>query len=109
MKKKLNIILLLLVISLGLTSCSKTKSKQILHKRASTIEHVQFLGIPVDGTIDNFIYKLKQKRNYTITKQKDTITFLRGKFMERKCDLMIKFTPQKHIVYLVGVSVSIPN
>lgn len=48
-----------------------------------TSNHLTFKGVPIDGTLDNFVLKMKQS-GFTHTTTKDGVAILRGDFASYK-------------------------
>ena len=74
---------------------------------ASAQQHLKFMGIPLDGTVDNFALKLKAKGvTYDAAKSKGLspgAKFYRGTFMGEKACFVVMFNAKSRIVYGVGV------
>lgn len=76
----------------------------------SAQEHMKFMGIPLDGTIDNFALKLKAKSiTYDAVKSKVLGTgckFYNGTFMGEKATFMVFFNAKSRAVFGVSVELS---
>lgn len=76
----------------------------------SAQQHMKFMGIPLDGTIDNFTLKLKTKGlTYNVAKSKALgpgAKFYDGTFMGEKATFMVFFNEKSRVVY--GVLVELP-
>jgi len=65
--------------------------------------HLLFKGVPIDGTVNSFVQKMKQKGFTTLTNDGQT-AMMKGTFAGYKnCDLHILRTTEKDLVYRVGV------
>ena len=77
---------------------------------ASAQQHMKFMGIPLDGTIDNFALKLKAKGiTYDAAKSRALGPggkIYNGTFMGEKATFMVFFNAKSRIVF--GVSVELP-
>ena len=77
---------------------------------ASAQQHLKFMGIPLDGTVDNFTLKLKAKGvTYDAAKSKGLspgAKFYRGTFMGEKACFVVMFNAKSRLVYGVGVEMS---
>ena len=76
----------------------------------SAQEHMKFMGIPLDGTIDNFALKLKAKGiTYDAAKSRAMGLggkFYNGTFMGEKATFMVFFNAKSRIVFGVSVELS---
>ena len=76
----------------------------------SAQEHLKFMGIPLNGTIDNFALKLKAKGvTYDAAKSKALSPgskLYNGTFMGKKAVFDVFFNPKSKVVF--GVMVDIP-
>lgn len=77
---------------------------------ASAQQHMKFMGIPLDGTIDNFALKLKAKGiSYDAVKSKAMGPggkFYNGTFMGEKATFMVFFNAKSRVVFGVSVEMS---
>lgn len=65
--------------------------------------HLLFKGVPIDGTVNSFVQKMKQKGFTTVTGGGETAT-MKGTFAGYKnCNLLILRTTEKDLVFRVGV------
>lgn len=65
--------------------------------------HLLFKGVPIDGTVNSFVQKMKQKGFTTVTNDGQT-AMMKGTFAGYKnCSLHILRTTEKDLVYRVGV------
>ena len=82
----------------------------LLCMAASAQQHLKFMGIPLDGTVDNFALKLKAKGvTYDAAKSKGLspgAKFYRGTFMGEKACFVVMFNAKSRLVYGVGVEMS---
>lgn len=76
----------------------------------SAQEHMKFMGIPLDDTIENFALKLKAKGvTYDAVKSKATIPgckLYNGTFMGEKTTFMVFFNVKSRVVFGVSVELS---
>lgn len=76
----------------------------------SAQEHMKFMGIPLDGTIDNFALKLKTKGiTCDVVKSKALgpgCKFYNGTFMGEKATFMVFFNAKSRVVFGVSVELS---
>ena len=77
---------------------------------ASAQQHMKFMGIPLDGTIENFAMKLKAKGvTYDAVQSKKLSPgskFYRGTFMGERACFVVMFNAKSRLVYGVGVEMS---
>ncbi len=77
---------------------------------ASAQQHMKFMGIPLDGTVDNFALKLKAKGiSYDAVKSKAMGPggkFYNGTFMGEKATFMVFFNAKSRVVFGVSVEMS---
>lgn len=77
---------------------------------ASAQQHMKFMGIPLDGTIDNFAMKLKAKGvTYDAAKSKAMgpgEKVYNGAFMGEKATFMVFFNTKSRVVWGVFVEMS---
>ena len=76
----------------------------------SAQEHMKFMGIPLDGTIENFALKLKAKGvTYDAARSKAMspgCKLYNGTFMGEKATFMVFFNAKSRIVFGVAVELS---
>ena len=60
-----------------------------------TQEHLKFKGIPIDGTVSNFVEKLKQK-GYTYVTETNGSVILKGAFASTKDCLIFVIAPSNN-------------
>lgn len=76
---------------------------------AQTSEHLIFKGVPIDGTLDNYVSKMKQT-GFTLTQTQDGIAILNGDFAGYKgCVVGVSTLKQKDLVYKIAVIFSDKN
>lgn len=80
---------------------------------ASAQQHMKFMGIPLDGTIDNFALKLKAKGvTYNAAKSKAAGSGGRvfsGKFMGENATISVLYNPKSKIVFSAAVEIQYPT
>lgn len=80
---------------------------------ASAQQHMKFMGIPLDGTVDNFALKLKAKGvTYDATKSKAAGSGGRvfsGKFMGENATISVLYNPKSKIVFSAAVEMQYPT
>jgi hypothetical protein len=92
MKKTLTLLFLVLTIS---NSFAQTK--------ADPAEHLTFKGVPLDGTLDEYVSKMKQN-GFRHLSTEDGIAMLQGDFAGYKdCYVGVSTLKQKDLVYKIGV------
>ena len=64
--------------------------------------HLEFKGIPITGTIDNMVNKLKAQ-GYELIESQDDAAKLKGYFANEKCTVIVSTTPKNKTVYQVAV------
>ena len=73
-------------------------------------EHMKFMGIPIDGTVENFTLKLKAKAlTYDAVKSKKAgpgDRIFRGTFMGEKAEFDVYYNPKSKMVFGVMVALS---
>lgn len=70
---------------------------------AKTTQHIQFMGVPLNGTVKSFVTKM-QNKGFTIdTKFDDGNIMMRGTFTNRDIELFIFGTPESKQVYKVVI------
>lgn len=76
----------------------------------SAQEHMKFMGIPLDGTIDNFALKLKAKGvTYDAARSKSLppgSKSYNGTFMGEKATFVVSFNTKSRVVFSVMVEMS---
>lgn len=80
---------------------------------ASAQQHMKFMGIPLDGTIDNFALKLKAKGiTYDAAESKSADAGTRifhGKFMGEKARFVVFYNYKSKIVFSAAVELNYPT
>ena len=80
---------------------------------ASAQQHMKFMGIPLDGTIDNFAMKLKAKGiTYDAAESKSADAGTRifyGKFMGEKARFIVFYNYKSKIVFSAAVELNYPT
>lgn len=80
---------------------------------ASAQQHLKFMGIPLDGTIDNFALKLKDKGvTYDAAESKSADAGARifhGKFMGEKARFVVFYNYKSKIVFSAAVELNYPT
>ena len=80
---------------------------------ASARQHLKFMGIPLDGTIDNFTLKLKYKDvTYDAAESKSADAGTRifhGKFMGEKARFVVFYNYKSKIVFSAAVELNYPT
>lgn len=66
-------------------------------------KHMEFKGIPINGTLSTFVQKMKVKGYKTVYTQ-DNAVVMEGEFIGKKADIYILATPKTKIVWKVGVN-----
>lgn len=90
MKAKITLFLLIY-----LTICSFTYSQ--------SSEHLIFKGVPIDGTLDEYVSKMKQE-DFTNLGTENETAILNGDFAGYKdCMIVVSTLKQKDLVYKIGV------
>ncbi|WP_166923699.1 hypothetical protein [Flavobacterium poyangense] len=90
MKTKITLFLLIY-----LTICSFTYSQ--------SSEHLIFKGVPIDGTLDEYVSKMKQE-DFTNLGTENETAILNGDFAGYKdCMIVVSTLKQKDLVYKIGV------
>ena len=79
----------------------------------SAKEHMKFMGIPLDGTIENFALKLKAKGvtyDAALSKKLSPGSKLyKGTFMGENATFVVMFNAKSRLVFGVGVEISYPS
>ncbi|WP_455095940.1 hypothetical protein [Prevotella koreensis] len=69
----------------------------------SSSEHFTFKGVPIDGTIDEFVSKMKQK-GFSVLQTEENLSVLTGDFASyNDCTILIPSLKQKNLVNRVTV------
>ena len=80
---------------------------------ASAQQHLKFMGIPLDGTVDNFALKLKAKGvTYDAAESKAADAGTRifyGKFMGEKARFIVFYNYKSKIVFSAAVELNYPT
>jgi hypothetical protein len=67
------------------------------------VEHLTFKGVPIDGTLNEFVLKMKQN-GFTLVKTENGTAFLTGDFAGYKdCYVGVSTLKQKNLVSKIGV------
>lgn len=69
---------------------------------AQTESHLEFKGIPITGSVDNVMNKLKTQ-GYVLVDSNDEIAIVKGQFANEECEIIIAATPKSKQVYMVLV------
>ena len=92
MKKTLTVLFLSLAV---LVSFAQTK--------ADSSKHLTFKGVPLDGTLDQYVVKMKQN-GFTHINTNDGMAMLQGDFAGYKdCYVGVSTLKQKDLVHKIGV------
>ena len=92
MKKTLALLLLVFLVSVSLAQIKTDSSK-----------HLAFKGIPIDGTLNEYVSKMKQS-GFSQVKMEDDMAILQGDFAGYKdCSVIVSTLKQKDLVYKIGV------
>lgn len=87
----------MIVIFLGALSTNAQNS-------SDSSKHLSFKGVPLDGTLDQFVSKMKQS-GFTHVSTTDGVAMLQGDFAGFKgCLLGVSTLKQKDLVYKIGVA-----
>ncbi|MBU3663658.1 MAG: hypothetical protein FGM41_10755 [Bacteroidetes bacterium] len=66
-------------------------------------EHLSFKGVPIDGTLDDFVFKMQQN-GFTLSQTENGTAFLTGDFAGYKdCSVGVTTLKQKDLVYKIAV------
>ena len=66
-------------------------------------EHLLFKGVPIDGTLDNFVSKMKSE-GFTLVNKASGVAIIKGDFAGYKdCMIGVSILKQKDLVYKIGV------
>ncbi len=70
---------------------------------ADSSRHLTFKGVPLDGTLDQYVSKMKQN-GFKLLSTEDGVAMLRGDFAGYKdCYVGVSTLKQKDLVYKIGV------
>lgn len=79
----------------------------------SAQSHMKFMGIPLDGTIDNFALKLKAKGvTYDAEKSKAAgpgVRVFNGMFMSQNATIKVAYNPKSRMVFTAFVELQCPT
>jgi hypothetical protein len=67
-------------------------------------EHLKFRGVPIDGNVNSFIDKLRDLGYYLYDSSDSDEIIMKGKFLNKDCDIIIVTTPKYRTVAKVVVS-----
>jgi len=71
--------------------------------KQDTAQHLVFKGVPIDGTLDDYVSKMKQS-GFTLAQIKDRTAILNGDFAGYKdCFVGVSTLNQKDLVYKIAV------
>lgn len=80
---------------------------------ASAQQHMKFMGIPLDGTVDNFALKLKAKGvTYDAAKSKAAgpgVRVFNGTFMAEDAIISVAYNPKSKMVFSAVVELQYPT
>ncbi len=80
---------------------------------ASAQQHMKFMGIPLDGTVDNFTMKLKAKGvTYDAAKSKAAgqgCRVFNGTFMGENATINVAYNPKSKIMFSTAVEMQYPT
>lgn len=92
MKKVFSSLLLAVIVMTGLAQVKQ-----------DTSQHLAFKGVPIDGTLDDYVSKMKQN-GFTHTQTQDGTAILNGDFAGYKdCFVGVSTLKQKDLVYKIAV------
>src|SRR5690606_12654591 len=70
---------------------------------SDTTKHLSFKGVPLDGTLDQYVLKMKQN-GFTHVSTKDGVAMLQGDFAGYKdCFVGVSTLKQKDLVHKIAV------
>jgi len=70
---------------------------------AQASEHLSFKGVPIDGTLNEYVSKMKQS-GFTHLGTENGVAILKGDFAGYKdCHIGVSTLKQKDLVYKIGV------
>lgn len=85
-----------IALFLSLTAC-------ISFAQTDTSKHLIFKGVPLDGTLDQYVSKMKQN-GFKHLSTKDGTAMLQGDFAGYKdCNIVVSTLKQKDLVHKIGV------
>lgn len=88
----------LITLFLSLTVCISFAQTNI-----DSSKHLTFKGVPLDGTLDQYVLKMKQS-GFKNLSTKDGVAMLQGEFAGYKnCYVGVSTLKQKDLVYKIGV------
>lgn len=88
----------IIVLFLSLTVCIA-----FAQTKADSSKHLTFKGVPLDGTLDQYVSKMKQN-GFKILSSKDGVAMLQGDFAGYKdCYVGVSTLKQKDLVHKIGV------
>lgn len=80
---------------------------------ASAQQHMKFMGIPLDGTVENFALKLKAKGvTYDAAKSKTAgqgCRVFNGTFMAQNATIKVLYNPKSKMVFSAAVEMQYPT
>ncbi len=88
----------LVTLFLGLTVCIS-----FAQTNADSSKHLTFKGVPIDGTLDQYVSKMKQN-GFKHSSTEDGVAMLQGDFAGYKgCYVGVSTLKQKDLVHKIGV------
>lgn len=69
----------------------------------SIVDKLKFNGVEIDGSIDEFIYKMKTKGFVFDKTEENNVVIMLGEFIGQKCRLYIVPTPKSKIVWKIAI------
>ena len=69
------------------------------------VDHLTFMGIPIDGKIKDFQKELKSKGFIRTSERSKNTRYYKGSFSGQRCKLLVQFNPNTNIVYSVAVCI----
>lgn len=89
---------ILIALYLSLTICNS-----FAQTNADSSRHLTFKGVPLDGTLDQYVSKMKQS-GFKHLSTEDGVAMLQGDFAGYKdCHVGVSTVKQKDLVYKIGV------
>lgn len=71
--------------------------------KGDTSSHLSFNGVPIDGTLDQYVSKMRQS-GFKLLRTEDGVAMLQGDFAGYKdCYVGVSTLKQKNLVYKIGV------
>jgi hypothetical protein len=71
--------------------------------KGDTSSHLSFKGVPIDGTLDQYVSKMRQS-GFKLLRTEDGVAMLQGDFAGYKdCYVGVSTLKQKNLVYKIGV------